>query len=472
MKLKNKYYITIILLTFSFYSTYSQSNLLNATHPSQIGERAEFEKDLDPDTPLDYGIVQDKDILFSKMIWEVIDVSQRVNFPYLYPIDSTVVGNERRPLIYYIREIAKRNGRDSISLYEDDNGEFNKPMNQMARSKVWKYYIKREVGTSLTDDPYTTINDAIIDEDLTWPIPVPATSSLEKSDAHHVFLEKNEDGKYIEESITEQQFINFYNVDDDETGSLDINGNLLTDVDEIERFNKIIDEIIIEAKFEEGIHFEWDLFEWDDIVSWKIKGLWYFDNILSELKYRVIAIAPIAEILGFIDLNEGAPLEIDGGEESNNSEPCEDENGNEIPCPEEETTDEETTDEEATDEETTDEDVDTEEEDANEDVDTDEVVSPSGGKVATKRLFWIYYPEIRNDLAKAYVFSERNSAVRKSFDELINSRRFEAVIYREENVYEDRDLYDIFPRNSFMRLLESERIKDKIRNLEHDMWSW
>ena len=113
MKLKNKYYITIILLTFSFYSTYSQSNLLNATHPSQIGERAEFEKDLDPDTPLDYGIVQDKDILFSKMIWEVIDVSQRVNFPYLYPIDSTVVGNERRPLIYYIREIAKRNGMEA-----------------------------------------------------------------------------------------------------------------------------------------------------------------------------------------------------------------------------------------------------------------------------------------------------------------------------------------------------------------------
>ena len=26
--------------------------------------------------------------------------------------------------------------------------------------------------------------------------------------------------------------------------------------------------------------------------------------------------------------------------------------------------------------------------------------------------------------------------------------------------------------NSFMRLLESERIKEKIRNFEHDMWSW
>ncbi|MDC1493127.1 gliding motility protein GldN, partial [Flavobacteriaceae bacterium] len=83
-----------------------------------------------------------------------------------------------------------------------------------------------------------------------------------------------------------------------------------------------------------------------------------------------------------------------------------------------------------------------------------------------KPLFWIFYPQIRKDLAKAYVFSERNSAVRKSFDELINSRRFDAVIYREENVYEDITLEDKYPKSSFMRLIESERIKEKIRNLE------
>ena len=29
-----------------------------------------------------------------------------------------------------------------------------------------------------------------------------------------------------------------------------------------------------------------------------------------------------------------------------------------------------------------------------------------------------------------------------------------------------------FQINAFMRLLESERIKEKIRNFEHDMWSW
>ena len=31
---------------------------------------------------------------------------------------------------------------------------------------------------------------------------------------------------------------------------------------------------------------------------------------------------------------------------------------------------------------------------------------------------------------------------------------------------------DYIKNNAFMRLLESERIKEKIRNFEHDMWSW
>ena len=87
-------------------------------------------------------------------------------------------------------------------------------------------------------------------------------------------------------------------------------------------------------------------------------------------------------------------------------------------------------------------------------------------------MFWVYYPDVRNVLKNAYVFSNSNSAVRKSFDELINSRRFNAVIYLEENMQEDREIKEYISKNSFMQLLESERIKEKIRNFEHDMWSW
>ena len=46
------------------------------------------------------------------------------------------------------------------------------------------------------------------------------------------------------------------------------------------------------------------------------------------------------------------------------------------------------------------------------------------------------------------------------------------MIYLEENMYEDREISEYITDNAFQRLLESERIKEKIRNFEHDMWSW
>jgi hypothetical protein len=46
------------------------------------------------------------------------------------------------------------------------------------------------------------------------------------------------------------------------------------------------------------------------------------------------------------------------------------------------------------------------------------------------------------------------------------------VIYKEENVYGDRNIADYERDNSQMQLLESERIKEKIRNFEQDMWNY
>ena len=87
-------------------------------------------------------------------------------------------------------------------------------------------------------------------------------------------------------------------------------------------------------------------------------------------------------------------------------------------------------------------------------------------------LFWVYYPHAREILKKGQAFNNRNTSKYISFDDIINSRRFNSVIYKEENVYENREVKDYIKNNAFMRLLESERIKEKIRNFEHDMWSW
>ena len=59
-----------------------------------------------------------------------------------------------------------------------------------------------------------------------------------------------------------------------------------------------------------------------------------------------------------------------------------------------------------------------------------------------------------------------------TFDHLLNSRHFNGVIYKEENVYGDRTIEKYMKDNAQMQLLESERIKEKIRNFEQDMWNY
>jgi len=133
-----------------------------------------------------------------------------------------------------------------------------------------------------------------------------------------------------------------------------------------------------------------------DISGYKIKGYWYFDKRQSEMKYRLLAICPVA------------PEARDIGSE--NADVIE--------------------------------------------------------------LFWIYFPSIRDVLHDAKAFNDKNSAMPITFDHLLNSRRFNAVIYKEENVYGDRQIADYEKDNSQMQLLESERVKEKIRNFEQDMWNY
>ncbi|MFM7216857.1 MAG: gliding motility protein GldN [Bacteroidota bacterium] len=84
-------------------------------------------------------------------------------------------------------------------------------------------------------------------------------------------------------------------------------------------------------------------------------------------------------------------------------------------------------------------------------------------------LFWIYYPEARKLLANAECFNRSNDAERRSFDDIFQKRLFTSMIYKESNVY-DRRIEDY--RQGLNALLESERIKSEITNMEHDMWEF
>ena len=87
-------------------------------------------------------------------------------------------------------------------------------------------------------------------------------------------------------------------------------------------------------------------------------------------------------------------------------------------------------------------------------------------------LFWVYFPTVRDILHESKAFNDKNSAMPITFDHLLNSRRFNGQIYKEENVYGDREIEQYLKDNSQNQLLESERVKEKIRSFESDMWNY
>ncbi|EDP71611.1 hypothetical protein FBALC1_03967 [Flavobacteriales bacterium ALC-1] len=284
---------------------FAQANILNAKIPEEIGMKTEAQLLLDNDKPLEYGYVGDRDILFSKMVWEKVVLDERVNFPLYFPIEDNL-------------------GDDRKSLY-----------------RVLKDNIDSGMITKVYADPYFTEERTM--EDL--------APSLKK------------------EEITDE-------------GIDWMNAEGVSDT------SKVPEEYVIRREIGAA-----------DISSYLIKGLWYFDKRQGELKYRILGIAPAAPDVNFIDSEDEA-----------NKEPI--------------------------------------------------------------GLFWVFYPEIRDIMHEAKAFNDKNSAVPLSFDHLLNSRRFGGLIYREENVYGDREVKEYVAENALMQLLESERIKDKIRNFEQDMWSY
>lgn len=303
MKLKTLLLIAIGVLGTS---VSAQSNLLNAKTPDEIGKKTAAQLESDNDKPLPYGYVHDRDVLMGKMIWENIDLDERVNFPLYYPVDTAYVGKERRSLFAVLLKGIK-DGKIT-EVYADDYFNIKKSLKDM--ESVFKYIDTTEAG---------------IDE-------------------MNNYLDDYKSGR----KVLDKQYIN---------------------------------ETELDAS---------------DISGYKVKGFWYFDKRQSELKYRLMAICPLA-----IEAREKAK-----------------------------------------------------------------------GGTDTIELFWVYFPAVRNILHEAKAFNDRNSAMPITFDQLLNSRRFNGVVYKEENVYGDRTIQDYMKDNAQSQLLESERVKEKIRNFEQDMWNY
>ena len=98
--------LSLIILIFAGINTVSgQANLLNARVPQEVGNLNDQQIEANDEAPLAYGFVDDRDVMWSKTVWEVIDLDERVNFPYYYPTDTLNLGPERRSLFDVLKKI-------------------------------------------------------------------------------------------------------------------------------------------------------------------------------------------------------------------------------------------------------------------------------------------------------------------------------------------------------------------------------
>ena len=149
-----------------------------------------------------------------------------------------------------------------------------------------------------------------------------------------------------------------------------------------------------------------------NIVGYNIKGLWYFDKKYGELRYRLIGIQPVGYEQFKLDVAmQNYNMDIEAGKEAKKPTPVE--------------------------------------------------------------FFWLWYKDIREELHNHYIFSDKNNSKRISFDQLLLSRKFHTYLYRIDNIMDDRALSQTpyVSDNLYLRITESQRLKEIIRNFEHDMWS-
>lgn len=190
----------LILLIFFTNQGFSQANLLNAKNPSEIGDSSASSEAITEF--VDYEYVDDKDILWSKVVYEFIDLNERLNFPLLFPVNDTKYDDTRKSLWRVIKENIE-NGKIS-EVYDSNNDNFTEASRIVGKD-----------STDLEANIYKNYN----------------ITDIYKS-------------KYVPESFVPR-------------------------------------EVASSA----------------DIFGYVIKGMWYFDKIHAELRYRLLAIQPYGKDL-------------------------------------------------------------------------------------------------------------------------------------------------------------------------------
>ena len=122
-----KFRTLIILFISNFLS--AQTGLLNAEKPEDINKNmVSANTDI-----LEYSKIEENDVLWSKVVYEYIDLNEKINFPLLFPTsdDKNIIGRKSlwRILKEYIKSNVTNNPLDSLNSIEIfSTGDFTKKL--------------------------------------------------------------------------------------------------------------------------------------------------------------------------------------------------------------------------------------------------------------------------------------------------------------------------------------------------------
>ncbi|CAH0254357.1 gliding motility protein GldN [Chryseobacterium sp. WG14] len=118
-----KYISTLLVLVSGF--ALSQT-ILNSSSPEEFRKMREENKQKVGDTiidktvkPLEYGFVEDKDILKSMFVWEIIDMNDKINQPFYYDNPDGLLSTPTRSLYKLLLDAALSGKIEQV--YNDEN---------------------------------------------------------------------------------------------------------------------------------------------------------------------------------------------------------------------------------------------------------------------------------------------------------------------------------------------------------------
>ena len=84
-----------------------------------------------------------------------------------------------------------------------------------------------------------------------------------------------------------------------------------------------------------------------------------------------------------------------------------------------------------------------------------------------REILWLYFPQCRFAFNNYFSYNTQNDSQWMSFDDLFWKRQFNSTIIKQSNIF-DRKIETY--RSGVDALMESEKITEEIRTIEHDVW--